>query len=188
VVEVLSKSLLGLARASGRMGAAWIVRERMRAVRARRQGFALGVASGVGVGYLLDPDRGRQRRDRLVAVARRAVRMEVRRGRATALQSVGRAKGAVHHMHPGEPGEPLDDVGLAHKVESVLFRDTSVPKGAISINAEDGTVFLRGQVASREQVEHAVEVAGKIPGVARVENLLHLPGTDAPHPHAGTCM
>ena len=59
---------------------------------------------------------------------------------------------------------------------------------ASAVAVEDGTVFLRGQVASREQVEHAVEVAGKIPGVARVENLLHLPGTDAPHPHAGTCM
>ena len=79
----------------------------------------------------------------------------------------------MHRLHPGEPDQ-LDDAGLAHRVESVLFRDTSVPKGSISINAEDGKVFLRGEVASVEQLEHAAELTKDIPGVEEVVNLLHV--------------
>src|SRR5438067_279296 len=34
----------------------------------------------------------------------------------------------------------LDDVGLARKVETVIFRDEAVPKGKIDVNAADGVV------------------------------------------------
>ena len=52
-------------------------------------------------------------------------------------------------------------------------------KGRISFNAEDGVVFLRGTVDDRATiaaVEHAVR---RVHGVRAVENLLHLPGTEA---------
>jgi len=81
-----------------------------------------------------------------------------------------------------------DDVELVHKVESVVFRDDSLPKGKVSINAENGTVFLRGQVDSPDtivRVERAVRV---VEGVAGVENLLHLPGTPAPHAQGGALL
>jgi osmotically-inducible protein OsmY len=81
--------------------------------------------------------------------------------------------------------EPLDDATLAHKVESVLFRITRVPKGQISINAESGTVFLRGQLASEELIREIEESVREIPDVAEVVSLLHVPGTEAPHPRAG---
>src|SRR5690349_24454938 len=35
----------------------------------------------------------------------------------------------------------LDDVGLARKVETVIFRDDTVPKGKIDVNAADGVVW-----------------------------------------------
>jgi osmotically-inducible protein OsmY len=87
-------------------------------------------------------------------------------------------------LQPQQVREPLDDAGLAHKVESVLFRDTHVPKGEISINAERGTVFLRGQVESPELIDELTKSVRKIVGVSEVVNLLHLPGTPAPHPGA----
>jgi len=81
--------------------------------------------------------------------------------------------------------EPLDDVTLAHKVESVLFRNSSVPKGQISINAEGGTVFLRGQLENEDLVHEIAESVREIPDVAEVVNLLHSPWTEAPHAQTG---
>jgi osmotically-inducible protein OsmY len=56
-----------------------------------------------------------------------------------------------------------------------------VPKGKLTINAEGGTVFLRGQVESQELIDDLTESVGKIAGVREVLSLLHLPGTPAPH-------
>lgn len=109
------------------------------------------------------------------------MRRLARRSRVTALRSLGRTKGMLHELRPPQPSEPLDDAGLAHKVESVLFRDPHVPKSEISVNAERGAVFLRGQVESAELIDDLTESVRKIPGVSEVVNLLHLPGTPAPH-------
>jgi osmotically-inducible protein OsmY len=105
----------------------------------------------------------------------------MRATRATALQAVGRSKGKLYRLNP--PAETLlDDAGLAHKVESVLFRNPNVPKGKISVNAESGTVYLRGQLENADLIDAVVESARAIPGVGEVVSLLHLPGTEAPHP------
>ena len=157
---------------------------------ARQQGrprrwLLVGLACGGGLSYLLDPARGRQRRER-VAGALRHTRRRVRRSlRAVTLQNVGRARGALHRLSWAPPPEPLDDAGLAHKVESVLFRDPHVPKGRLNINAEKGAVFLRGQLESRELIDELVAAVRRIHGVTEVVNLLHLPGTEAPHVDAG---
>jgi osmotically-inducible protein OsmY len=71
-------------------------------------------------------------------------------------------------------------VTLARKVESELYRRVRVPKGHISINAEDGVVFLRGVIDQQEDIERIGDATRKIAGVRSVENLIHLPGTPAP--------
>ena len=58
----------------------------------------------------------------------------------------------------------------------------------MSINAESGVVFLRGQLESAELIRSIAESARKIPDVGEVVNLLHLPGTEAPHPRAGRLL
>jgi len=144
--------------------------------------LAGGIVGGLAA-YLFDPDRGRQRRrsarDRTSAAIRRSVRRAGRRAWLTAMAGRGRTRGLVHRLAPPVPPE-LDDVELAHKVESILFRNDDVPKGQLSINAEGGVVFLRGQVDRPDLVEALEERVRKIPGVSNVENLLHLPGTPAP--------
>jgi osmotically-inducible protein OsmY len=163
-------------RSHGVMAA--LVAHKPQASRARRQGIAVGAVAGAVGALLLEPKLGHARRAQLAARARRRRRELVHAGRTRALRSVGRARAVKHKLLPGEP-ELLDDVGLAHRVETVLFRDTSVPKGSISINAENGSVFLRGAVASLEQIEHAAEVTRHIPGVEEVVNLLHMEGSEA---------
>ena len=74
----------------------------------------------------------------------------------------------------------LDDVSLARKVETVIFRDDAVAKGKIDVNAADGVVWLRGEAKTPEQIKLLEQQALVIPEVKRVENLLHLPKTPAP--------
>lgn len=57
-------------------------------------------------------------------------------------------------------------MALAHKVESVVFRDPKFPKGQISINAEEGEVFLRGQVDRRELIHDLEEAVPRSPAFA----------------------
>jgi BON domain len=74
----------------------------------------------------------------------------------------------------------LDDVGLARKVETVIFRDESVPKGKIDVNAADGVVWLRGEAKTPDMIKLLEQQTASIPEVKKVENLLHLPKTPAP--------
>src|SRR3954465_990127 len=74
----------------------------------------------------------------------------------------------------------LDDVSLARKVETVIFRDDSVPKGKIDVNAADGVVWLRGEAKTPDMIKALERQAQAIPEVKKVENLLHLPKTPAP--------
>jgi BON domain len=141
-------------------------------------GFALGVV----LGYFLDPTAGRRRRrgvrDRTLSRMRRGERRAVRRARRAEAHAVGVARRALNARHRRR--EPIDDVTLAHKVETELYRRARVPKGQISINAEDGFVFLRGVMDRQEEIERIGAATRQIAGVREVENLIHLPGTPAP--------
>ena len=166
---------------------------RMRPERRRRLhrgGWLLaGVSVGAALEYLFDPERGghrrRRGRERAAGTVRHSARRLARSVRASWLRALGRARGWAHRLRQHRVTEPLDDVTLAHKVESVLFRNSSVPKGQISINAESGTVFLRGQLENEELIHEIVDSVQEIPDVAEVVNLLHSPGTEAPHARAG---
>jgi hypothetical protein len=74
----------------------------------------------------------------------------------------------------------LDDNTIAHKVETELFRDPTVPKGHVDVNVAGGVLYLRGEVKTPEDIKRLERQAKAIPEVKRVENLLHLPGTPAP--------
>jgi osmotically-inducible protein OsmY len=95
----------------------------------------------------------------------------------------GQLKGAATNVTPGAGREPaeerLNDPALARKVESEVFRDDSLPKGNVSVNAEYGVIYFRGEVSSREVMEELTARARGVDGVRAVENLTHLPGEPA---------
>jgi osmotically-inducible protein OsmY len=109
---------------------------------------------------------------------RRGERRAVTRARRAESRAVGTFRRTLNARRTPKP--PPDDVALAHHVETELFRRAGVPKGPIDVNAEDGTVFLRGVVERPEDIANVEAVAKRITGVRQVENLLHLPGTPAP--------
>ncbi len=95
----------------------------------------------------------------------------------------GPLKGAATSVTPGVGREPADerlnDPALASKVESEVFRDDSLPKEKISVNAEYGVIYFRGEVPSQEVMEELTSRARNVDGVRAVENLTHLPGEPA---------
>jgi osmotically-inducible protein OsmY len=140
------------------------------------------IGLGAALTYFFDPQQGRRRRamaqDRLAAFFRQRARRAEQLGRGVSAQAEGYAQKAKHLQEEAKP-QP-DDATLARKVESEIFRDADVPKGQINVNAENGKVFLRGEVGQPELIKDLEARTRKVQGVQDVENLLHLPGTEAP--------
>jgi osmotically-inducible protein OsmY len=102
------------------------------------------------------------------------------RATATASEAIGRDTDAASTDDAATYAGNPDDARLTAKVESELYRDDDVPKGAININVEFGKVVLRGEVESNELIEDLVIRTRAIEGVSDVESLLHVPGEPAP--------
>jgi osmotically-inducible protein OsmY len=140
---------------------------------ARRRRLRL-ILFGAALSYFLDPDNGRRRRkvtsDRLAALLRRHSKQLIK---STAAQANALGKQATHLRE--EPKPQPDDVTLARKVETEIFREPDVPKGKINVNAENGKIVLRGEVDSPELIDDLVSKARKVQGVQEVESLLHTP-------------
>jgi osmotically-inducible protein OsmY len=96
----------------------------------------------------------------------------------------GQLKGVATKATPGAGREPaeerLNDPALAQKVESEVFRGEEIPKEKVSVNAEYGVIYLRGEVPSRDVMDQLITRARAVDGVRAVENLTHLPGEPAP--------
>jgi osmotically-inducible protein OsmY len=140
------------------------------------------VGLGALIAYFFDPENGRRRRalarDRFPALFRRGSERVERAGRAAAAEAYG-VKQKVKHRKEDEKPQP-DDVTLARKVETEIFRGEDVPKGQINVNAENGVIVLRGEVEKPELIKDLEKRTSKVQGVKEVENLLHVPGSPAP--------
>ena len=132
------------------------------------------LALGAALSYFFDPENGRRRRkvaaDRLAGLVRRHGKNAIK---GTVARTQALKQKATHRTEKPKP-QP-DDVTLARKVESEIFRDADVPKGKINVNAENGKIVLRGEVDSPALIDDLVEKARKVQGVQEVESLLHTP-------------
>jgi osmotically-inducible protein OsmY len=144
----------------------------------------LGAAAGFAAAWFLDPNDGTRRRhvarDKALKYARRGKDEAVRR----ADYAAGQVKGAATQAAPiggrEDAGERLNDPALQAKVESEIFRGPDAPKDKVSVNVENGIVYLRGELEDREAIERLREAASNVDGIRSVESLLHTPGEPAP--------
>jgi osmotically-inducible protein OsmY len=137
--------------------------------------FLAGAAVGGAAAYLFDRSSGAQRREELQALARRRaqdVEGAAKGAQATAQSVVAKAQ----HAAGGGESAPPDDITLARKVETEIFRPVDAPKGQVNVQALDGIVELRGQVNDPDVIEDLEKRARNVTGVRDVRNLLHLPG------------
>ena len=98
--------------------------------------------------------------------------------------AAGKAKGAVATATPSMPGshrlDDADDVTLARKVETEIFRAPDAPKSDVSIDVQAGVAYLRGTVTDEEWIARLGDEAAHVDGITGVNNLLHEPGKPAP--------
>jgi hypothetical protein len=142
----------------------------------------LGAAFGAAAAFLFDPARGRARRARLTDQGAATVRRITRQGEGVVrrVRSDVEGKLAATRAAGSVEARPLDDATLTDRVQSVVFRDPSVPKGDLNINVERGIVVLRGEIPDEEMRARIVSEVEAVEGVWSVRDLLHLPGQPAP--------
>jgi osmotically-inducible protein OsmY len=138
----------------------------------------LVAAIGAALMYFFDPTEGKRRRHLAADRTRAFFRRRGRQGARAVGSQAHALKQKATHLREQEKPQP-SDATLKEKVESELFRDADVPKGQVNVNAENGVVYLRGEVEP-ELIEALAKRAQKINGVRSVENLLHGPGEPAP--------
>lgn len=154
--------------------------------RNRRTLAVMAAVAGAAAQYFLDPISGRRRRAQTKDQALARVRRPAR-GAEDQLQKKrtlirDRAKGLAHEARTAPEEEiPEDDRTLVNKIRSEVLGGEAWQPYTINVNANNGTVTLRGQVDSADQIEELGREVSQVPGTFRVENLLHLPGDPAPN-------
>ncbi len=143
---------------------------------------AVGSAlAGAAAAFFLDPTRGRSRRGRYLDQAGAMLRDVAGGASRSARRMSGEAAGIGQKLaHAGDGQLMPSDAALSDKVETELFANPRIPKGKININVEEGVVVLRGEVDDPGETNELIRKAQRIPGVVRVDSLLHLPGEPAP--------
>jgi gas vesicle protein len=158
--------------------------------KAGRRGYFWGLITGIILGavamFILDPQNGRRRRslarDQAIKARNtvdRAVTEDLPK-RAEYLS--GFAEGAKHKVKEAAEGgsdrRPENEVVLADRVMSQVFRDPDLPKGDVNVDASGTTVFLRGSVEDDSLVEEIEKRVRAVEGVDDVVNLINKPDAD----------
>ncbi len=115
--------------------------------------------------------------ERAAGIMRHTTRRAERLGRHVGSDAAGMVA-RVRNRNPAP--KPLDDVTLARKVETKLFRPADAPKGKVDVDVANGIVTLCGEVKNPKQKASLQRAAEAIPEVQGVENLLKLPKTPSP--------
>ena len=160
----------------------------MRPRRRSRSPVELLGAAGIGTIFGLVLGRLDRRRrhtavDRSASAVRHGLRTTKRRAQYTAGKARGVRHAATSTLHHEQ--REFDDLTLARKIESEVFRDADAPKGSVNVAVVDGIVELRGQLERPEQIEALGEAVASIEGVRGVENLLHTPRSEPRHAPPG---
>lgn len=145
----------------------------------------LGAAAALGT-YFFDPQMGRTRRARVVdqgrALLRRGTRdIEQKTGDA-GQQAYGAPPSTASTVSPDS--SPANDETLKEKIESEVLRGDEWPKGRLNIDVVDGVVTLRGELDDVDLGQALEQEVRKVSGVIDVQNLVHLPASDAPNKEA----
>jgi osmotically-inducible protein OsmY len=170
-------------RAAGKRARKAYLRGRIAAARATaprrkvtsKKGIAAAGAAGAAGAYFLDPQEGNRRRkvarDRVLGFFRKGTDKVRRQAEYRKSQAEGKVEALKSKARP-EKGA-ANDQQLAERVKSEIFQPADSPKDKVSVNVEQGVVFLRGEVPKKRDIEKLVKQANSVDGVNGVESLLH---------------
>ena len=137
--------------------------------------FLGGVGVGVGLMYLLDPERGAQRRSWMRDKAVHWRHRIADAAEATSRDVAQRTRGLVARTRSRFRHEDVPDDTLVERVRAEMGRKVSHPR-AIDVTAEQGVVTLRGPVFASE-ADRLLACVERVPGVEDVVNELEVHAT-----------
>lgn len=135
-----------------------------------RGAFLAGLGIGLGLMYILDPDRGRRRRALVRDKIAHSAKVGAGRFGATRRDLAQRATGVAARMRGSLRREAVDDAVLVERVRAQLGRLVSHPR-AIEVSAEEGRVTLSGPVL-RAEVNRLIDGVERVRGVCEVVHAL----------------
>lgn len=141
---------------------------------------AMCFGAGIGLMYLMDPERGRRRRAVLRDKTTSALHTSSEAMQRTREDIRNRAQGVVASTRSRLKHEPVDDERLAARVRSKLGRYVSHPH-AVQVQSREGHVTLSGAVLS-DEAKSLLKAVRWIPGVQSVEDRMEHYDTPEGHP------
>jgi hypothetical protein len=150
-----------------------------------RYGVVAAFAMTVGAGFamLFDPAAGRRRRARSRDKAAKAWHQGSKRTARSGRRAMSFARGQSQRTMHAVQSHHYDnsDLVVLDRIESTVFRDPDLPKGQLNIDVVHGRAVIRGAVTSPYWIREVERRVREVPGVERVENLMHMMGTEAPN-------
>jgi len=161
------------------------------------------VAAGTGaaaVAYLFDPREGSARRDRIRATIQslargRAVQIEPppslpqnlaprRSARPEPLQDrqpISDATAEPSRVEPVpvvSPSAGVDDAEIVRSVRTKLVERRDLRANDLVVDVVNGVAYLSGDLRDRQTFGEIIDLTREVPGVRRVQSLLHLPHSE----------
>jgi osmotically-inducible protein OsmY len=70
------------------------------------------------------------------------------------------------------------DAAIAQTIRARLEERSDLGTGGLVIDVVRGVAYLRGELHDREKFNEVVDLTGSVPGIRRVQSLLHLPESE----------
>jgi BON domain len=152
-------------------------------------------AAAAAAAYLLDPRRGKARRRRLTSTVRTFVdrwmlgnrsaafsgRFEPRPSTVVSTERLVEAAAAPPvPLTTPEPitGEATDDAVTVSRVKEKLGERRDLGTDELVVDVVNGVAYLSGDLRDRHTFGEIVDLTRGVPGVRRVQSLLHIPDGD----------
>jgi hypothetical protein len=155
----------------------------------RIRNLAFTGLAAAAVAYYFDPVKGSARRSRLrgqiMTLTGRAMRRD---DRAPLPENVAPASmpeppivETTPEVRPTEATalpEDVDDAAIARRIRTRLQERSDLETGGLVIDVVRGVAYLRGEFHDRQKFDAVVDLTGSVPGIRRVQSLLHLPESE----------
>lgn len=91
------------------------------------------------------------------------------------------------YLADAREGRPMEDGAIAGRIRMKVLERPDLETGSLLIDVVQGVAFLRGELKDRKEIEEIVDLAGSVPGVRGVQNLIviRLPESQAVSRPAG---
>jgi len=145
-----------------------------------------GAAAAV---YLFEPHGGRARRERIRTSIRPLMRTRIdpvvsisaptlEAPRAETIAPPAPAPPREEPRAATTPSTSVDDAAIIRTVRTKLQERHDLGTDDLVIDAVNGVVYLSGDLHDRQTFGEVVDLTSEVPGVRRVQSLLHLPHSE----------